>query len=386
MSLAEGTRVYICYDLPPPELWHERLVLASCACGRGWHIVLTPDFDVFPEHISLENDDISGFRVGRALQLPAGLDDSNTYRFRNMPAGEEMTQMRLDAQHAAAALAFPPGAGPGLAAPPAAAPAGAPASAASTGGKWVCIESTEHHLRGDVVALDGSEIVQGDLALKPDGGSWIAIRRMGDDDISKYKGKEAAADARLLGISFQGLQRDERLWRDVSKETHAEEFADWNVPGPRTAAWCVRFLNRRNGGPMDHHRWWMTNHGLQADAWGATEHENLMKILDRLGRFDGLDLSNLAGAELAFRRLQLIEYFYSDRGPGGGKGSGKNKEKKVDEAYKAEAAVFTGTHREFGDTMVAPELLDYVSKEVEKDASVMKQVRKAREERAAASK
>ena len=386
MSLAEGTRVYICYDLPPPELWHERLVLASCACGRGWHIVLTPDFDVFPEHISLENDDISGFRVGRALQLPAGLDDSNTYRFRNMPAGEEMTQMRLDAQHAAAALAFPPGAGPGLAAPPAAAPACAPASAASAGGKWVCIESTEHRLRGDIVSLDGSEIVQGDLALKPDGGSWIAIRRMGDDDISKYKGKEAAADARLLGISFQGLQRDERLWRDVSKETHAEEFADWNVPGPRTAAWCVRFLNRRNGGPMDHHRWWMTNHGLQADVWGATEHENLMKILDRLGRFDGLDLSNLAGAELAFRRLQPIEYFYSDRGPGGGKGSGKNKEKKVDEAYKAEAAVFTGTHREFGDTMVAPELLDYVSKEVEKDASVMKQVRKAREERAAASK
>jgi len=36
--------------------------------------------------------------------------------------------------------------------------------------------------------------------------------------------------------------------------------------------------------------------------------------------------------------------------------------------------------------MVAPELLDYVSKEVEKDASVMKQVRKPREERAAASK
>ena len=124
--------MYICYDLPPPELWHERLVLASCACGRGWHIVLTPDFDVFPEHVSLENDDISGFRVGRALQLPAGLDDGNTYRFRNMPAGEEMAQMRLDAQHAAAALAFPPGAGPGLAAPPAAALAGAPAGAAPT--------------------------------------------------------------------------------------------------------------------------------------------------------------------------------------------------------------------------------------------------------------
>lgn len=114
-----------------------------------------------------------------------------------------------------------------------------------------------------------------------------------------------------------------------------------------------------------------------------------MKMLDKMGRFDGLDLSNLACAELAFRRLQLIEYFYSDKGPGSGKGSGKNKEKDKkheDLSYKAEAAIFTGTHREYGDLMVAPDLLEYVSKEVERDAAVLKQVRKAREERAAASK
>ena len=147
------------------------------------------------------------------------------------------------------------------------------------------------------------------------------------------------------------------------------------------------FLNRRNGGPTDHHRWWMTNNGLQADSWGAAEHENLMKIVDKLGRFDGLDLSNLAGAELAFRRLQLIEHFYSDKGPGGGKGAGKSKEKKGEDiAYKAEAAIFSGTHREYGDTMVAPELLEFVSKEVERDAALLKQVRKTREERAAAAK
>jgi hypothetical protein len=131
------------------------------------------------------------------------------------------------------------------------------------------------------------------------------------------------------------------------------------------------------------------NNGLQQDSWGVQEHDNLSKIIDRLGRYDGLDLANIAGAELIFRRLQLIEYFYSEKGPGGGKGSGKGekKDKKSDDGnYKAEAAVFAGSHREFGDTMVAPELLDYVSKEIEKDASVMKQVRKAREERQAAAK
>ena len=48
-----------------------------------------------------------------------------------------------------------------------------------------------------------------------------------------------------------------------------------------------------------------------------------MKILDKLGRYDGLDLSNLAGVEMAFRRAQLIEYFYSERGPGEGKAVAK---------------------------------------------------------------
>ena len=89
---------------------------------------------------------------------------------------------------------------------------------------------------------------------------------------------------------------------------------------------------------------------------------------------------------MIFRRLQLIEYFYSEKGPGGGKGTSRGKDKKEEGSYKAEAAVFAGSHREFGDTMVAPELMEYVSKEIEKDASVMKQVRKAREERQAASK
>ena len=77
-----------------------------------------------------------------------------------------------------------------------------------------------------------------------------------------------------------------------------------------------------------------------------------------------------------------------DRGPGGGKGAPKG-DKKSDgfaSVQQYEASIFSGSHNEFGDTMVAPSLLEYVAKEVEGEASVMKQVRKAREERAAASK
>jgi len=48
-----------------------------------------------------------------------------------------------------------------------------------------------------------------------------------------------------------------------------------------------------------------------------------------------------------------------------------------------ESAIFTGTSREFGDAMVCPELLTHVGSEIERDANILKQVRKAREERRA---
>lgn len=389
MALAEGTRVFLRYDLPGPELYHERYILCSCACGRGWHIILTPDNDVYPELISLDNDDLASYRVGTGLQLPVGLNDGNTYRIRALPDEATMNQLRRDAAHAAAALALPPGAG-AIAAPVGAAPALAVpvVGAAADSEVWVRVESEEGHARGERVMLDGSEIIHGNIGLKSGGSSFFAIRRMPESQVDKYKGAEAASDARLMSVGFQGLQREERQWRDVSKEINEEKFDDWGLPGPRTSSWCIRFLNRRNGGPSDHHRWWVSNLGLKPDGWGVAEHDTLMKVVDRLGRFDGLDISNLMGAEVAFRRLQLIEYVYSDRGPGGGKGYPKGGDKSTKDVGlpSYEAAIFSGSHKEFSDTMVAPSLLEHVSKEVEVEASVMKQMRKAREERAAANK
>lgn len=390
MALSEGTRVFLCYDLPPPILWHERYVLATCACGRGWHIILTPDEDVYPELISLENDDIIGFRVAHGPGLPHGLTDANTYRIRQLPGAVAMQQMMADARHAAAALAYPPGAGPHVAAPAAAAPQAGAAGAPDENAVWVLVETDGERRRGDTIMLDGSEMIQGEVGLKTFEGKWAAIRKLRKEDLEKYPGREASADARLLGLEFQGLSREQRIWRDVAKDCQQEALQDWNVPGPRTSQWCVQYLNRKSGGPPDHHKWWVSTNGLQADSWGVAEHENLMKVVDRLGRYDGLDLANLAGVELLFRRLQLIEYFWPEKGPGGGKGHGKGKEQKdkksEDLSYRAEAAVFTGTHREYGNVMISPDLLEYVSKEIETDASIMKQVRKAREERAAASK
>ena len=391
MALSPGTRVFVAYDLPGPTLYHERKVLASCACQRGWHVVLTPDLDMYEEQISLENSDLQSFHIAPPGDgtFPYGLDRNNTYCFRGAVEAQRMAQLELDARHAAAAFVYPPGAG--LAVPPVQplpAHQGPAVAVVDAGERWVRVETSGLEVRGSLVELDGTEVLRGEVGLKQKDGVCFTIRKVQEAAVAEFRGAEASADARLLGIKFQGLRRQERTWRDVSNELVQEDFSDWSIPGPRTSAWCVRFLNRRNGGPMDHHRWWMNNHNLRSDSWGATEHETLCKVIDKLGRFDGLDLANLAGAEVTFRCLQLIEYFYSDRGPGGAKtnkGGGKDS-KKEDDTYKFESSIFSGSHREFGDVMVAPELMTYGSKEVESEAAVMKQIRKAREERAAAAK
>lgn len=391
MALAEGTRVFVAYDLPGPELYHERYVLAACQCGQGYHIVLTPDEDIYPEQISLQNADLASFRLGVGGALPAGLTAANTYRFRRLPDAVMMQQYRRDARQAALAMAVVPG-GAVMAAPvaaPVAVPLAGGAGVGADGEEvWVRVESHGEKLRGEVVELDGNEVLHDPVGIMLGADGPYLIRKMKRQDVDQFKGSEAAADARLLGISFQGISRAERQWRDVSKEVKEEKFGDWTIPGPRTTEWCVRFLNRRNGGPADHHRWWVQNHSLKSDSWGVAEHDTLMKVVDRLGRYDGLDVCNLAGAELAFRRLQLIEYIYSERGPAGGKAHNKG-DKKQDSStsmQQYEATIFSGSHKEYGDVMVAPSLLDYVAKEVESEASVMKQVRKESEERGAAAK
>lgn len=186
--------------------------------------------------------------MGALGALPVGLTDANTYRIRRLPDPALMIQYRRDALQAAAAMSVPPGGVAGPVAPVVQLPAQVVAQPAGPEDAWVRIETAGDKLRGEIVTMDGSEYIQGDLAVKTIDGQAVALRRMRTSEIEDFKGKEAAADARLLGVSFQGLSRAERQWRDVSKEIHEEKFEDWEVPGPRTSEWCDS-STERTGGP-----------------------------------------------------------------------------------------------------------------------------------------
>jgi hypothetical protein len=403
MALLAGERVFVYYDLPGPRIWHERLVLGPCACGQGWHIILTPDGDVYEEQFGPNNGDIFEFRAAlHGHDLPYGVMAADCYRFLPMPGGIELQQLLRDGAIAGAAIGIAPGAPPGaapvvmaMAAPAAVAVAPAAGVAVAVAGvvvRWVYVETRLGKMRGDEAVLTGAEVLQGVIGLKEitaGAGDWACIRNIGADNVDEFRGGEAHADARILPLEFQGRKRQERTWKEVTNCTSQIAVLDWNLPGPRTVTWCVQFINRQSGGPEGHHRQWKLVFKLDEENWGVAEHGGIMKAVARFAEFDGVDLSNLAGAELLLRRAQLIEYVYSSKGPGGGgaKGGNKGGESKKDAGLlHYESSIFMGSNKDYGDVMVAPELLEYVSKEVEKDAAVMKQVRKAREERESAAK
>eukprot|EP00974_Lingulodinium_polyedra_P063154 6095585-Lingulodinium_polyedra.AAC.1 len=82
-----------------------------------------------------------------------------------------------------------------------------------------------------------------------------------------------------------------------------------------------------------------------------------MKALAVSGTYDQVDPCNLAGLEVVLRRAQLIEHHYREAG------LAAEAKKARGSGLTPESAVFMGSHRDYGDSMVAPDLLEYVSKE-----------------------
>jgi len=414
-----GRIALVSYGEVPP-VYHMRIVIAQLASSVTELGVYTPDGDRYFEDFSGEDGSIQEvFWCSSDGVPPEGVDRARIYRFAEWPSEQDLVVLyRLAGQEAAqldraagvqgpeagapwllaAAAGQPPGVpaaarGPLLprpvAAPPRAGRFGAEAAEVFSvprvaAANWVLAESRgrvgEEAKRGDPVTLDGSEVLRGDRGLAPVGeGKWVLIANLGTKDPEEFRVEEAHLDARVLPVTRDTAKKRHKPWRDVCASLTELASPDWSIPGPRTTYWCCMFINKRGGGPVDWDRFWRTVNRLSFESWGVAEHEALLKSIENMGCFDQLELCNLAGVEVLFRRAQLIEYFYFEAGrrdEAGKKGAGKHG------PSMEETSVFTGANRDFGECMVAPSLIDHVAKEVERDASIMKQLRKAREERA----
>ncbi|CAK0807083.1 unnamed protein product, partial [Prorocentrum cordatum] len=251
-------------------------------------------------------------------------------------------------------------------------------------GQWVYVETTTTARRGDPVTMDGAELVRGAIGLKQDaGGSWSAIRLITTSQAA-YRGAEALADARLQPVALLSDGSRQRVQFHESVDRLREEpFPDWPLDGPRTTLWCLRFLDRKRGGAIEHFHQFVSYYRLSRDDFGVTHYESIMRMVDYLMTWDLLDLPNVVGVEVMLRQAQLYEYTYAMEYEAKGKPKSRGGGGFLKFGFVDEVGVFTGAAREDGRMMVAPALLEHVAKQVERDAGILKQIRKAKEERRA---
>ena len=371
------------YAVAGPRLWHERMLLEWI--GGEEYVVVTPDRDVYIEDISLTNSDLRTIRVrpGPGL-LPDGVVGAEVYPLPVWNAAE-LSAIRAEGQQLALQERNRRGGGQaGVVAPVAAG-----AAVAAPGGedehragqlKWLAAETIGAIRYGDSVQGVAAGLARGAKSVHAvPNGPTLFVECVDGGELDEFFSKPGASDFRTLKLVLNGMGQPEQSLREISVLCR-EVPVKWSLPGPRTAKWCINYLAVEGLGFEGHHERLRQVCKVDASAWGIQEHFQVSMAVRQSLLVDQLDGCNLVSIELQFRRLQTIEFSYAEKAREfesravGGKLS------------LEEQTSFGGVTRQFATLMICPDLLEHVKAETEREASLAKNLRKAREERESARK
>jgi hypothetical protein len=147
----------------------------------------------------------------------------------------------------------------------------------------------------------------------------------------------------------------------------AVELPGTPLLGPPTAPWFVDAVTRSGITSMvSRDTRWRAESGIGKSDRVVYEHECLSRAIEMAATVDCLNLKNLVCFEFLLRRLQLIEEAVA--------------ENPAQPDYSG-AGHYLGTEERRGGALLAPSLRAYVAGELGKEASILKEKRKARESR-----
>ena len=377
------------------EPWHERLLLLNVA-GNDW-VVLTPDMDVYVEEIAVPP--LGGVRhVAADGALPFGLGSAYgqpTYRFVKFPTAaafllieaeaEQIARLAIasDAGRYAVALAVPPlpaAAPPGLRIPAAAA---APVQA-----RWIAISNAAGIQAGDeieltTVQLHGTVLDNLAIIVEPGRGSYAAYNvssgpmpfnagRLQEawDPAATPRGPPDAGpleDARTLPIIRNGSGERYRHVKSAVDSSAEVAFPDFPFDGPRTAFWLAKEISKTGLDPLARHYQWRHENSIKDDERAGDKHELLSELFELAMTYDQLDISNLAMTEAVSRHMQHVEF----------------EVKKKVEAKKGvdSSEYYLGRSRKPGGNLLNPALQKHIAERASRDSAILKEQRKAAEER-----
>eukprot|EP00971_Amphidinium_carterae_P343480 6483247-Amphidinium_carterae.1 len=375
-ELSQGDVVYLRYE--EEDLWHERVLTGRSLNGR-W-AVCTPDYDHYVE--AVEGDGIP-LRVGRGgWHLANGLGRDRgepVYRFdpARRPRGarlralfdEAIELVRVDALDQAVAV-----------------PVEGRAELAPEGNLlWICLVSPEGAEIGQLIRTETLTAGRRDGSVHVSGvGDQLRVFMSVPADLAEIKsnwlrrqwapmGTQAASslDARILPIERNSLGQRFRDVRSAVSISRQEELSDFPLDGPRTARWWTEQISRTGMTPGSRHKQWRHENAVDPNDSLCRMHELISDTMEFLICVDQLDGSNLSCAENLVRQAQYIEH--------------EIKKKAENKGGFDPTEYFLGrTTRLIGGAILHPDLVKWVSEKAARDSAILKEERKAREERAAA--
>ena len=371
MSLV-GRRVLVEYNVGGPRLYHERFVAEWVRDET--YVVVTPDRDIYAEDLSISNPDIRTLKLKPSDRgLPAGVGAGEVYALPRW--GEnQMNSLKEEAARVAQeerGAAAPVG-------PVVQHPVG-PRDGGGGGLKWLAAETVGRHELGEEMSGVMAPLVKGGKAVHALGGGETIFVECVDSAEKEAFLQRKKGDPRVLAQLMNPLGQPERSLRDAASASK-EVVVKWCIAGPRTSKWCLNYLAIENLGFEGHHERVRQICKADAGSWSIQEHFQVSMALRQAILVDQLDAYNLLSIEVQFRRLQTIEFSYSEKA--------KEAEAKAvgGRLSLEEQTCFGGVTRQYSTLMICPDLLDHVKLETEKEASLAKNLRKAREERDAARK
>ena len=178
--------------------------------------------------------------------------------------------------------------------------------------KWLAAESTEQYKHGQEVSMGAALSKGAKLAQAMPGGYVLFVECVDGADFHDLMQKPARGDCRILDVGLNALGHPGRSVREIASMCK-EVPVKWVLPGPRTAKWCVNYLSVEGLGFEGHHERLRQVAKVDASSWGIQEHFQLTMSLRQALLVDQLDAFNLLSVEIQFRRLQTIEYSYSEK-------------------------------------------------------------------------
>jgi len=189
--------------------------------------------------------------------------------------------------------------------------------------------------------------------------------------------KAEVDDVRILDMKYakDGVTRKRTFTSAVDDSYEpSKRPPDWPIRGPTSALWLVTQMQEGNVTPKQRHFWWRQVLGLQAGDVGVDDHFFLSELFELAMCYDQVNAGTSAVLEAISRRYQLHEEINSEALKVADAGEGNSE-------WAEERRLFLGAPQSRASALIMPALKEHIAAEVAKEAAIMKERRKAREER-----